>query len=351
MVMKNTRTSLRGFSLIELMVAMGILSVLLILMAGLLDAVQKVWVRSEGRITQFREARVAFDLLSKNLGQASLNTYWDLVDKDGDGDPERYEKISDLNFLTVDASSVSSGMPGHAVFFQAPLGFSLKYRNLTNLFNGRGYFVQFDNDEKLRPKFVKSEGKYRFRLMEFRPPAEDNQVFEDGYEERKDGMDPVFSKWFKQGVNGVGNGGFSDFLNPLADNVILLVVSPRDSLEDVSEDRRDTFSKIAPRYSFDSNSSSPGFEGFNQEVPPLVRLTMIAIDENAAIKIAGENGSKMPDLLPSGLFQQTSKYEDDVLVAVKALNEAKISHKVFSTIVMLRSAKWSTLDPSVNGNE
>ncbi|MEQ1840764.1 MAG: prepilin-type N-terminal cleavage/methylation domain-containing protein, partial [Verrucomicrobiales bacterium] len=79
---KNFQTGRRAFSLIELMVAMGILSILMLMMTVLLDQVQKSWRYSESRISQFREARVAFDLMTKNIGQASLNTYWDLADKD-----------------------------------------------------------------------------------------------------------------------------------------------------------------------------------------------------------------------------------------------------------------------------
>ena len=64
----------RAFSLIEMMVAMGILSVLMLMLTVLLDQVQQSWRYAESRISQFREARVAFDLNAKNIGQASLNT-------------------------------------------------------------------------------------------------------------------------------------------------------------------------------------------------------------------------------------------------------------------------------------
>ena len=66
-----------AFTLIELLVSMAILSLLLLLLAQLLDQVQQAWRYSEGRVSQFREARVAFDIITKNLSQASLNTYWD----------------------------------------------------------------------------------------------------------------------------------------------------------------------------------------------------------------------------------------------------------------------------------
>ncbi len=341
---KQSRKKQSAFSLIELMVAMGILTVLMYTLTMMLDQVQKAWVFSESRIGQFREARVAFDLLAKNLGQASLNTYWDLEDEDNDGLIDKYYRTSELHFIAMDADDMDvsgSQQPlGHAVFFQAPLGFSTEYRNLNNLFNGRGYFVAFGGNKNFRPSFIKGAERYRFRLMEFRPPAEYNQVFADGGEEREAGEPQQFTEWFRQSMSLTGNQGeFEDHLNPIADNILTLVVSPRDSLVQSSGGRDDTFSKIAPNYSYDSNDSSDGFAGFAQQVPPLVRLTMVAIDETSAIRM--EEGTEMPEVIPDGLFKTTANYEKDIETLSAALHDRNINHKVFSSMVMLRSAKWS----------
>jgi len=344
--MRNLR-AFRGrrsaFSLIELMVAMGILSVLLLLITVLLDQVQRVWSYSESRISQFREARVAFDLMTKNLGQASLNTYWDLDDEDGDGLVDGYFKTSELHFVTLDARELSGGATqepvGQAIFFQAPLGFSSGFRNLNNLFNGRGYFVAFGSDENFKPSFVDSEPRYRYRLMEFRPPAEANQVFADGKEEREAGQPQQFSEWFQQAMAGIGEGDFEDHLNPLAENIATLVVSPRDTLESVTGSRRNTYSEIAPDYLYDSNDSSEDFESYVQQVPPLVRVTMVAIDEASAVRL--EDGSNRPEIVPSNLFRNTGRYQDDVEELTESLNQRNINHKIFSTVVMLRGSKWT----------
>lgn len=326
------------------MVAMGILSVLMLMLTVLLDQVQQSWSFSESRISQFREARVAFDLMTKNIGQASLNTYLDLKDDDEDGLVDRYFRTSELHFLAMDASQLGSTgtqQPvGHAVFFQAPLGFSQNYRNLNNLFNGRGYFVAFGSDENFRPSFVDAEERYRFRLMEFRPPAEANQIFEDGAQEREEGVEQQFSEWFRQGISGVGEGSFEYHLNPLAENIVTLIVSPRDSLTTASAGgRSDTSSKIAPNYEYDSNEMAGELESFSQQVPPLVRVTMVAIDETSAVRL--EDGGSMPEIVNPGLFRSTSSYEEDLAELTRYLDEQNINHKVFSSMVMLRSAKWS----------
>lgn len=343
-----------AFSLIEMMVAMGILSVLMLMLTVLLDQVQQSWRFAESRISQFREARVAFDLIAKNIGQASLNTYWDLkVNKEGEVDG--YFRTSELHFITLDRAA--SAIPktatqepvGQAVFFQAPLGFSTRYRNLNNLFNGRGYFVSFGSDKLFKPSFVDTPDRYRYRLMEFRPPAESNQVFQDGQDERESGEPQVFDQWYKQALS-VGDGDFETHLNPLAENIIALVVSPRDSLEDPDASRGKTFSQIAPNYNYDSNYQDEGgagadaFSAYSQQVPPLVRLTVVAIDETSAVR--NDNGSGKPAKIDSalqGLFAQTENYTKDVETLSQRLNAegSNVNHKVFSSLVMLRSAKWS----------
>ncbi len=365
--MKTLNTAAgRGFSLIEMMVAMAILSGLMLILTILLDRVQQGWQQAESRIGQFREARVAFDVLTKNLSQASLNTYWDLKDEEPrDGLIDGYFRTSELQFINAKANdlSVSGGQipVGHGVFFQAPLGFSTGYRNLNNIFNGRGYVVTFGGNEKYRPSFIKGAQRYRFRLMEFRPPAEANQVFADGGKERLAGNPQEFRSWYTQKTD-VRNfalevdrraaegeprtngdvppqGNFEDHLNPLAENILTLVISPRDTLESTGSGRSDTYSSIASNYEYDSNDTSDDFTQFAQQVPPVVRVTMVAIDEASAVQ--NENGSTMPDMIPDGLFQSTSKYEDDIKELTEALNAKRINHKVFSSMVMLRSAKWS----------
>lgn len=341
------RGGARAFSLIELMTAMLILSVLMLMLTILLDQVQRSWRFSESRISQFREARVAFDVMTKNLSQASLNTYWEVRDSNNDGIFDGYFRTSELHFLTLDTQTLGSTQTqqpvGQAVFFQAPLGFSTEYRNLNNLFNGRGYFVAFGGDRRYRPSFINSAERFRFRLMEFRPPAEANQVFADGMEERAQNQVQIFDKWFRQSMGGVGPGDFESHLNPLAENILTLVVSPRDSLEVGTSSREQTFSRVAPDFRYDSNDLSGGREAFAHQVPPLVRVTMVAIDEEAALRF--ENGASIPAQLNSaivGAFRRTENYAADIQRVADALNNLNVNHKIFSALVMLRSSKWST---------
>ncbi|MCB1228623.1 MAG: Verru_Chthon cassette protein C [Verrucomicrobiae bacterium] len=342
---KNSKSSGKlGFTLIELLVAMSILSILLLLLSQLLDQVQKTWNYSEGRVSQFREARVAFDIITKNLSQASLNTYWDYEYKNNL--VYRYKRQSELHFLTLDGKQLSrdagrnggvdGDVVGKAIFFQAPLGVSNVYRNLNNLFVARGYYLVFGNDDRFKPSIIDSAETNRFRLMEYRPPAELNQIYIDGDEERKDGRAPVYDKWYCYEM--------PKYSTPLAENIVGFVVAPRDTLINAGEARRNTFSRIASDYNFDSNEHTD--PRFVQQVPPLVQVTLVAIDEASAIRLEAENQDVMPDLGIDRLFFNTGQFDEDVEKLEEELSGRNISHRVFSTLVSIRSSKWSTYVPS-----
>ena len=349
-----------AFSLIELLTAMSILSVLLLLMTTLLDQVQKSWRFGENRISQFREARVAFDLMTKNMSQATMNTYWDYQYDEDTGEVEKYVKRTELHFFSTESRDIEGQLglqgqtSGHAVFFQAPLGYSVKYRNLSNLFNGRGYLVIHGSDREFRPSFVQTE-RYRYRLMEFRPPAEANQVFKDAIDELDGSKNAQqdFSDWWKQGLS-IGFGDFQDHLNPLAENIILLLVTPMDSIKSSGANRYDTSSEIAPNYLF--NSNEPVNEEFGQQVPPLVKVTMVAIDESTAVALAVKYEDEKPDLIPATLFKQADDYNDDIDELINHFNTLNQSdsegivynYRIFSTVVMLRASKWIKQLPETN---
>ncbi|MFK5921180.1 MAG: Verru_Chthon cassette protein C [Verrucomicrobiota bacterium] len=325
-----------AFTLAELLVSMTVLSVLLLMLTQLLTQVQRTWTYSEARISQFREARVAFDIISKNLSQATLHTYLD-YERDNNNQVTKYKRQSELHFKTMQASQLGTNKPTHAIFFQAPLGTSDKYQNLGNLFNARGYYVEYGNDRMFKPAFVQAEPKYRFRLMEYLPPAEENQIYVDGDKERlvsPNGV-AVYDKWYRYKLD--------TYSHPLAENVIGLIASPREALTNPSQQNQ-TYSSIAPNYSYDSNEQNANFALYVQQVPPLVKVTMVAIDETSAIRLEdkGGGGASMPSLIPGSFFKSTQQYESDIAKLKAELNSRKINFKIFSTTVAIRSSKWST---------
>lgn len=325
----------RGFTLLELMVSMSVLSLIMLLVFQMLSHTQRAWSGSRARLSTFKEARVAFGSITRRISQATLNTYWD-YELSNTGVPLSYKKESDMHFVSGSARTLlGSAVPnnsGHAVFFQVPVGFSLLEKNqgLNGLLNDWGYYVEFADDSASLPEFLKSvvAPRSRYRLMEFRPPSEDLAVYATN---RSDSGATQYS-WFSDKYDG---NTFSGALvsRPLAENIIMLLIEPRQS-EGVGNT-----TTLAPDYLYDSRASDPGSDNLRHVLPPLVDVTMVAIDENSAIRYEQTTGS-LDGLVPSGLFASADAYESDLAGLRVVLTGAGIDFRIFRETVVIRASKW-----------
>ena len=66
-----------GFTIIELLVATVVFSGLLLILAVTTNQTSDVWRRSAAKVEQFQASRRGFESMTRRLGQATLNTYWD----------------------------------------------------------------------------------------------------------------------------------------------------------------------------------------------------------------------------------------------------------------------------------
>ncbi|MFN5961522.1 MAG: prepilin-type N-terminal cleavage/methylation domain-containing protein [Verrucomicrobiota bacterium] len=71
----GSRTRSRGFSLMELMVSTAVLSLLLVMVFQMLNGMQLSWKRTKQVVGEFKEARQAFEDITRRVGQATLNAY------------------------------------------------------------------------------------------------------------------------------------------------------------------------------------------------------------------------------------------------------------------------------------
>lgn len=337
-----------AFTLVELLVSLAVLTILLLINAQVIGQVQATWSASNARVSQFREARTAFDIITRNLSQATLNTFLDyennylasaVASAGAAAAPGSYQRRSDLQFICGKAADLIPGagpavMPGHAVFFQAPLGVTENpsYVGLDRLLCSRGYFVQFSSDEFFQPKFL-LEGnlRYRYRLMEFSPPAEKNTIYSaapgNWY---ADAGAPIDKK--ESAVN-------VSMTRPVADNILLLVISPRREPLAGEVEGPSGPTQIAPAYEY--NSSATG--ATKNLLPPLVRVVLVAIDEKSAERLDETSGS--PGTPPFGgalsaPFGVAAKLDGEINALVETLRTQRVNYRVFSATVQLRGAKW-----------
>lgn len=347
---------------------MTVLLILLLISAQVIGTVQSTWTASNARVGQFREARTAFDIITRNLSQATLNTYVD-YDKsyltDGSGlsteAPSRYLRKSDLRFVSgaaadlLQAGGSAAQSPGHAVFFQAPLGVSHTpdLVGLDRLLCGRGYFVQYTSDEFFRPSVLPAGlPRYRYRLMEFSPPAEKNLIYPAATPTPNN--NPVASSdWFAQA--GVLNNSDETptergLTRPIADNIVALIIAPQIETaanQQGNANNSDDAFNFSFKYDSAEKGNGTGEQGNQHRLPSLVKVVLVAIDERTADQLSQRGDASSP---PFGSDISSLVNPDNGEVNLnqrleniaKVLSEKRVNYRIFSATVPLRGAKWSS---------
>lgn len=350
---RGTSPGRGAFTLVEVMLSMAVLAIMLLLIANIIGTTQRSWRSASARLSQFREARIAFDTLARNLRQTTLNTYR-AYRYNNPADPlvpavesvavapEGYIRASELAFRCGQASTLvgslgSIGQPvGHAVFFQAPLGVTdeTRYENLKNLLCVRGYFVVLGDDEAFLPDALFQAGRLspttRLRLMEYQPPAENNQIYANP------------NNWIDIGANPDA----PDYLRPVSENIAALIISPRLSAGDdpvpfAGGTARPT--SIAPNYTYDStkvaNVTTSDTQGSQHILPPVIKLAMIALDGNS---LGSPGATEAIDALSKGSqFINADNYENDLKQVEDTLNRARVNYRIFETSVVIPASKWT----------
>jgi uncharacterized protein (TIGR02599 family) len=255
--------------------------------------------------------------MTAKLGQATLNSYWDY---DNPSSPTRYVRKSELGFLVGKAGQ--NDMPGTAgtgcwVAFQAPAGVTSdpNLAALPGLLNEFAYYIEYGDD----PGPFGGVSRSRYRLMQACRSTENLQTYQK-----------VNSGW----VSGINTSAA-----PIAENIIFMAVWPR--LSPNTDPEGDDLTK-----SFDYDSRAWNGSGSqpssSNQLPPMLQLTIVAIDEKAAARLCTQS-SPPSDLTGAldGLFTAStaSKFQEDLTKLQATLNEKRISHRVFTTLVPIRESK------------
>jgi uncharacterized protein (TIGR02599 family) len=309
----------------ELLVAVAILSIITVVTFSVMDHTSSLWRRSSANIESFQSARVGFDLITRELSQATLNTY---LDYDNPDNPSHYRRRSDLQFVCGPAgvnSLPGTRNTGCAVFFQAPVSYTAQ-TNLAVLegsLNTCGFFVSFGADPSI-PSFASAKQSYRYRLMNLIVPTENNSIYAN-----INSLDNSFG-WFNDHV------AQSTF--PVAENVIALVIRPE------APDNPMQFGGLEYN-SLTKWKEYPQPNSANQ-LPPILNVSMVAIDERSALRI--EKGDTPPAVISGALQNFQSLLQSnpsDISGALDSLGSAltanKINYRVFSSKVPLRESKWT----------
>lgn len=453
--MKTLKSINAAFTLVEVMVSSALIVVIMGFLMYTMEQTQRTMRGADSRVGQFQTARVAYEALTRNLSQATLNTYWDLDAEliNGKMEPKGYRRNSDLHFVSGLAASdkilqsTENINPTHAVFFQAPLGVTYqddstiltssgyqdvektdssntskesirKYRFLNGLMNVCGYYIKWGEDP-LVPTFMKPDiandvmnRRYRYRLMEVTQPAETVTIYNNQWYQQP-GLSGTHkatatsgaralsytnaTDWIKVAIGKTAPtlGPATDYSHPLADNIVALIIVPKIAQGDrkvptsAGDERLDD---LSDNYEYDSrpqkvydasldggSKGGPSFiRGTAQidtlltkelerqqyaQLPPIIQVTVVAIDEDSGSKL--EASLTEPKDGPSehwakGLFTKLGKVEDFQKDLGDPINPStsslldrlsgrdtslklpKMNFRIFTTDVVMRSAKWSS---------
>ena len=356
------KLSTRAFTLVELMVSMAVLSVVGVLILTMVGNVSSVTKRTRDQVESYQGARAGFEALTRTIAQATLNIYWDYYDSTGkaannptySGTPAKYGRQSELHFRSGPTDSLfgtSNGgltRPTHGIFFQIPGGITSNstLKQLNNTLNGIGFFLEFGDDEALRPSFLATETsipkRYRYRLLQMQQATENLQIYSSSNG----------TAWFQDplGFGSTTVNAADRPANVLAENVIALAIIPRLSpTEDPTgaslvKNDYNYDSRTAKSYSATSATGTTMSGTTLHQLPPLVEVIMVAIDETSAQRLAAESGTNPPDLGQKDLFKTISDIADvdtDLDTLEKTLVDRKLNYRIYRSVVGIRGAKWS----------
>lgn len=318
-----------GFSLIEVLAAMAVLALLMVVLFSAVNQTGSLWQRAKNQAGAYQSGRFAFDQITSTLAQSTLNVSYGY---DNPTNPTKYIRESDLHFV-IDPPPIDDFGQGNAIFFQAPLGWadSNDAQGLPGLLNAVGYYITYGKDPGL-PLSLESFDRNRFRLMQFIDPSEKLKVYEA--QEKESDADP--KAWFL-------NDDLKKNSTVIAENVILLLFWPRLSVEEDPDG-----AKLTKDYLYDSRdetkSKAENAEDTINQQPPMVQVTMVALDETSANRLGDD--STPPEVIESalqGLFTTSTvdDYTEDLETLEDRLNQAGIGHRVFTGTVTIRESRWT----------
>lgn len=336
----------------------------MVVVLNLIGVAQTSVTSQRARSGEFREARAVLERMAAAVSAATLHSYWAY----GDYNTHRrvdYVRTSDGHFVSGPVNSLLAAdhpAPGHAVFFQtldgqAPAADGSVVGQPFNLVQCLGFYVDFNSDLDFRPGFLRDATdlypeRRRFRLMEFRLPAEENILYSADIDLNNESTPRNQAmRWFRGPFN--SGGSVRDHSIILADNVLGLIIAPRYVAVEMHGSHVTENSTVTTRpaldFLFDSREAQWGVSGEKaaatmHQLPPALEVTLVVADETSYARQAGALGEdELADAVRdafTGLFANYNQFDDDIQELEQRLNDLGLNHRLFSTNIGIRGARF-----------
>lgn len=133
-----------AFTILELLVAMMVMSVLVVMLMAMVDNASKLWRANESQIESYREARAALNLITGDLKSIYASTNQDYFRTNGVG----------FNFSTDPADG--------RIFFIAALPVSAQESGSKSDLCEVGYYLTYTNNSILNPNSAPAYSLHRY---------------------------------------------------------------------------------------------------------------------------------------------------------------------------------------------
>ena len=247
-----------AFTLVELLVATAILSLLLVVLAQAASMVANVWTSGNGRVERRQSGRAVVDFIARELKGATLPA-----------DAGAMASRPNLQFLVNPPSVPTAFCQPHALFWQAPVAFDTSKGNMAEL----GYFVRWSGGRASLCRLFLEPGSPSYFI--YTPGRQDSWVNEQVLNEAA----PADNS---QASGGVSNG----YRGLFAENVIGFWVRCLDAKgAAVSNLPARAFDSRLPYLSTDSAGVPVTVKA--PALPSSVEISLVVLDSKTADYLAG----------------------------------------------------------------
>ena len=147
LILKNINRRRNAFTMVEMMAAVTISIILILLMYGIFDKVQTVFVVGQNRAHAMEGARAAMDMLKRDFESMDISQPYNLFLLNNDGvfkssQPYELKSLKTGRMQSVDGSFTMQYMWGDAKFISKDDG----YRQIEYKYGGRNYYDALPED-------------------------------------------------------------------------------------------------------------------------------------------------------------------------------------------------------------